>query len=125
MMLVTLEEAKANMFVTFDNQDDDIRLKIRAASGAILNYLKNRTKLYQVEYTSDGEPELDSNGKPVYVTDSNGARLVRDEIKQATLILVGIMFRDRDGSEAKNWEHGYLPFPVTALIWQLRDPSLA
>lgn len=125
MNLVTLQEAKDNMYVTFSASDNDINLKISAASGAVLNYLKGRSKLYVIETDSDGVETLDSSGDPVYERDSQGLRLVRPEVKHATLILVGIFFRDRDGVEAKDWQPGFLPQPVTALLYPLRDPAIA
>lgn len=125
MNLVTLQEAKDNMYVTFSASDTDIKLKIAAASGAVLNYLKGRSKLYVIETDSDGVEMLDSSGDPVYERDSQGKRLIRSEVKQATLILVGIFFRDRDGAEADKWEPGFLPRPVTALLYPLRDPAVA
>jgi hypothetical protein len=125
MNLVTLQEAKDNMLVTFSASDADIDMKIAAASGAVLNYLKSRKNLYIFEVDSDGELFLDSQGLPVYERDSNGQRLIRPEVKQATLLLVGIFFRDRDGAEADKWEPGFLPRPVTALLYPLRDPALA
>jgi hypothetical protein len=39
-------------------------------------------------------------------------------------MMVGILARDRDGVEAKDWDHGYLPRPVTSLLYPLRDPAL-
>lgn len=125
MNLVTLQEAKDNMLVTYSASDNDIKLKIAAASGAVLNYLKNRSKLYVLELNSDGIPTTDSQGAPVYERDSQGSRIIRDEVKHATLILVGIFFRDRDGSEMKDWAPGFLPAPVTALLYPLRDPTVA
>lgn len=125
MNLVSLQEAKDNMYVTFTASDEDIKLKIAAASGAVLNYLKGRSKLYVVETDSDGTPLQDSSGDPIYERDSDGARLIRSEVKHATLLLVGIFFRDRDGAEAEKWEQGYLPKPVTALLYPLRDPAIA
>lgn len=125
MMIVTLEQAKANLLVDFDTYDADITLKIKSASGMVLNYLKNRKKLYEMELDDDGIEILDSQGDPIYVLDSQGARIVRDEVKHAVLILVGMFFRDRDGVEAKDWAPGFLPAPVTAILYPLRDPALA
>lgn len=125
MMLVTLEQAKAHLLVDFEEADNDITLKISAASGAVLNYLKTRKKLYRVEVDEDGYEVLDSQGDPIYIRDSQGDRIVRDEVKHATLILLGIFFRDRDGVEAKDWAPGFLPAPVTAILYPLRDPALA
>lgn len=125
MDLVTLAEAKDNLMVTFDDSDEDIKLKIKAASRSVLTYLKNRSKLYSVATDSDGVELVDSNGTPIYERDSNGARLIRDDVKFATLILVGIFFRDPDGSESKLWSQGQLPAAVTALLYPLRDPTVA
>src|SRR6476659_3078584 len=97
MMLVTLQEAKDHLLVDFDSADNDITLKITAASGAVLNYLKNRKKLYVVEVDDDGFDVLDSQGDTIPVLDSQGNKIIRDEIRFAVLILVGIFFRDRDG----------------------------
>jgi Phage gp6-like head-tail connector protein len=125
MMLVTLEEAKDHLEVDFSSKDTMISLKVSSASGMVLNYLKSRRNLYVLLVDDDGEPLLDSQGEVVYELDSQGARIVRDEIKHAVLILVGMLFRDRDGVEAKDWAPGFLPAPVTAILYPLRDPALA
>lgn len=125
MMLVTLEQAKDNLLIDFNTYDTDIRLKISSASGMVINYLKSRKNLYVLLVDDDGEPLLDSQGEVIYELDSQGARIVRDEIKHAVLILVGMFFRDRDGVEAKDWAPGFLPAPVTAILYPLRDPALA
>lgn len=125
MMLVTLEQAKEHLLVDFDDADNDIKLKISAASGSVLNYLKNRKKLYVPQVDEDGYDVLDSQGDVVYELDSSGDRIIRDEVKHATLILLGYFFRDRDGAEGKDWAPGFLPPPVTALLYPLRDPALA
>lgn len=124
-MLVTLEQAKDNLLIDFNTYDTDIRLKISSASGMVLNYLKSRKNLYVLRVDDDGEPLLDSQGDVIYELDSQGARIVRDEIKHAVLILVGMFFRDRDGVEAKDWAPGFLPAPVTAILYPLRDPAIA
>lgn len=125
MMLVTLEEAKNHLFIDFDTFDADITLKIKSASGMVLNYLKGRKNLYVIELDEDGDPILDSQGYQIYELDSQGDRLVRDEVKHAVLIMLGILYRDRDGVEAKDWAPGFLPAPVTAILYPLRDPALA
>jgi len=104
-MIVSLQEAKEHLRVDTDAEDDDITLKIQAASNIILDYLKKTE--------DDYEPGL------------YGTILTPTSVKMACLILVGILYRDRDGEETKNWNQGYLPFSVTALIYPLRDPSLA
>jgi hypothetical protein len=125
MMLVSLQQAKENLLIDFNTYDTDITLKISSASGMVLNYLKSRRNLYVLLVDDDGLPLLDSRGEVIYELDSQGTRIVRDEVKHAVLILVGMFFRDRDGVEAKDWAPGFLPAPVTAILYPLRDPAIA
>lgn len=111
VMLVTLEEAKRQIQVDHTDQDAHITLLIHAASGAVLNYLKRDL----TDLDSDGELEVDSEGVVV----------MEYEVQLATLYLIGVMFRDRDGVDMGAWEQGYLPKPVTALLYPLRDPALS
>jgi hypothetical protein len=57
-------------------------------------------------------------------SDGSEGGIVPDEVQLAVLMMVGILARDRDGVEAKDWDHGYLPRPVTSLLYPLRDPAL-
>ena len=124
MMLVTRQEAKHHCYVTHDSDDTLIDAQIKAASGIVLNYLKTKRGLYESEYDENGDLVYDSNDNPVPVVDSSGQKLIREEVKAAVLIMVGILYRDRDGSEMQKWDTGYLPAPVTALLYPLRDPAL-
>jgi hypothetical protein len=58
-------------------------------------------------------------------TDSAGDPILRYEVKAAVLLLVGYFFKDRDNDKNHEYEQGYLPRPVTALLYPLRDPALA
>jgi hypothetical protein len=40
-------------------------------------------------------------------------------------VLVGILFKDRDGAMRESWPQGYLPFAVTAQVYMRRDPACA
>ena len=127
MDLVTLDEAKDNLLIDFtDTQTDrDLAVKISAASSAVISYLRTRKAVYEPLQDDDGVTLTDSNGDALYVTDSNGDRIVRTAVKQATLLLVGYFFRDRDGTVGKEWAHGYLPPPVISLLYPYRDPAIA
>jgi hypothetical protein len=109
-MLVTLAEAKERLRYNHDEEDGDLTSLIEAASGAVLNYLKVSETFYA---DSSGEIPVDSSG-----TDVPGP------VKTATLYLVGVLARDRDGIQAGDWERGYLPNPVVSLLYPLRDPAM-
>lgn len=103
--LVTLDELKARIRMDHDVEDDTLELLIEGASAAVLNYLKLEHDHYD-----------DSSGEAVDVP---------AEVKNATLLLCGILSKDRDGTAMKDWEPGDLPAPVRALLYPLRDPALA
>lgn len=121
---VTLDEVKEHLRVDNDAEDADLMLKISAASRIVKNYLKSASP-WSYEYDSNDDPVVDSNGDPVVALDSNGQPTPKYEVKIATLIVVGIWYRDRDGTEMEKWLQGYLPAPVTALLYPIRDPALA
>jgi gp6-like head-tail connector protein len=104
VMLVEVEEVKGRIRFDHDEEDADIELAINSASAAVLNYLKVPHDNYD-----------DSFG---VVTD------VPFEVVQAVITLVSIWKRDPAGVEMKDWEMGYLPRPVMAILYPLRDPAL-
>lgn len=117
-MLVTLDEAKDHLRVDHDADDADLTLKIHAASGAVLGYLKG-ANILEPERNDSGEVERDEAGEIVYSED------LRFEVKAAVLLMLGYLFKDRDNDEGREYEQGFLPRPVTALLYPLRDPALA
>lgn len=123
MNLITLSEAKAQL--QMDHNDDDalIQTLVPAASGAVLNYLKG-SPIGKPERDDQGRIVKDSSGDIVYEYDTSGL-IIRDEIKHAVKLLIGYMYRLRDDNEGQAYEQGYLPRPVTALLYPLRDPALA
>lgn len=124
MMYVTLESAKAHLNMDHDEDDNLIGLYITAASRAVKNYLKSGSP-FKIETDSDGNDVLDSSGDPVYERDSSGAKIIAEEVQAATLLLIGHLYKDRDENPDGAFEAGYLPKPVTALLYPLRDPALA
>lgn|SRR5690606_29254277 len=124
MMYVTLDRAKAHLNMDHDEDDNLIGLYITAASRAVKNYLKSGSP-FKVETDSDGNDVLDSSGDPVYERDSSGAKIIAEEVQAATLLLIGHLYKDRDENPDGAFEAGYLPKPVTALLYPLRDPALA
>lgn len=116
--LVTLEEVRRVLRIgeVYDSpigphEDDGILedLYIPAASTAVVRYLKAQADtvipgLADSPQTNDGCPE---------------------DVKIATIMLIGIIYREPDGDAAKMFAQGYLPAPVTAMLYPLRDPALA
>lgn len=125
MMLVTLQQASDHLRRDTDADDADLSLKVLAASSAVLAYLKSRRNLYVNETDENGDDVLDSAGLPIPAVDSAGEMTVRYNIQAATLLMLGYLYRDRDADSDKAYQQGYLPAPVTALLYPLRDPALA
>lgn len=116
VMLVTLEQAKQHLRIQdLDSDghpdDPDLTLKVKAASRAALNYCG----LYANFLDSNGDVPIDSNGDAV----------VPDDVRAATLLLVGDLYREREGVNASEWEHGFLPRTVVSLLYPYRLPTLA
>lgn len=113
MMLVTLQQAKDDLKMDHDVDDADITLKIQAASAAIVNYLKDYADSF-----------LDSSGD--VIMDSSGEPDVPYEIKAATLLMVRDFYMHLEPNQVDaQYGYGYLPRAVTALLYPLRDPTIA
>jgi len=117
-MLVTLAQASDHLRRDSSDDDADLTLKIHAASGAVLRYLKGANH-FQPELDGDGNPVLDDDGKPVFTTE------VLQEVQFAVLLMVGYFYKNRDNDKDHEYEQGFLPRPVTALLYGLRTPALA
>jgi hypothetical protein len=124
MMYVTLERGKQHLNMDHDLDDVLITAYIGAASGAVKNYLKSASP-YEVERDSNDDPILDSAGDPTYVVDSSDDKVVKYEVQAAVLLMLGFLYKDRDENPDQAFAQGYLPKPVTALLYPLRDPALA
>lgn len=123
MMYVTLERGKQHLNMDHNLDDVLIEAYIGAASGAVKNYLKSASP-YEVERDSNDDPILDSSEDPIYVVDSSGDKVVKYEVQAAVLLMLGFLYKDRDENPDSAFDRGYLPKPVTALLYPLRDPAL-
>lgn len=124
MNFVTVDDAREHLQIGDDSHDAWLATWIPSASAMIRNYMQGH-RLFEVEIDTSGNPVLDTNGDPVIATDTNGVPLVRFEVRAATLIMLGYLFRQRDEDEHREFEMGYLPRPVTAILYPLRDPAIA
>lgn len=106
--LVTLDETK--LALRINHTDDDIDIEdglIPAASEAIIAYLKDGADSF-----------LSSGGEAV-----EGE--VPFRVKRATILLVKYLYDGSMEELRETFARGELPFPVTAMIYQMRDPALA
>lgn len=108
--LVTLERVKQALRIDTTDDDQLLNAYIAAASAAVINYLKGQA---QVLLGLDEDGELPSEAE------------IPPEIELATIMLVGHFYKEPDGNTEDAFEQGYLPKPVTALLYPLRDPTLA
>lgn len=80
VMLVTLQKASDHLRRDTTDDDNDLTLKIAAASQAVLNYLK------EVDFL-DSAGEVDST------------MTVPEPIQAAVLLILGGLYNDRDGED--------------------------
>lgn len=113
MRLVTLQQAYDYLRADADQDQANVELMVEAASAAVVNYLGDGADSW---LDSQGEPILDSNGE---------ADDVPAAVKMAVLYLAAWFYRNRDADPEKAFHPGYLPAPVTAMLYPLRDPTLA
>jgi uncharacterized phage protein (predicted DNA packaging) len=104
--LVTLEEAKLHLRIDEDYGDDDLMLKIKGGSAAILTYIQGSRDSV---VTQSGELIA---GEPL------------NRVKTALLVLLGYLDRNRSGEEEEKLNQGELPFSVSMLIYDLRKPTI-
>lgn len=112
MKFVSLATAKHHVYATHDEDDALIDLYIEAATEDVAGYLKEAVDNF-----------LDSNGD--VILDSNGDPVVPAKVKIATLLMVGIYYKDRDENSNGIFSQGFLPKPVTAILYPLRKPASA
>jgi hypothetical protein len=118
MALITTDQALLQIRGGDEVDEDELQEMVDAASAMVLNYLKSASP-YVPEIDSSGDPVVDSSGDTVYTEN------VRPEVQQATKMLVGYLWRNRDENADGEFERGYLPMPVTAILYPLRHPAIA
>lgn len=129
MSLVTLEQARAHLRV--DSADDDpwIELMITAVSQAVLAWLKEDWRAYELERDSSGQVVVDSNGTPIPMENSNGP-VVKPMVTAAVLVELASQYRFREGEGTaqvpSHWGYGYtLSVGATSLLTPLRRSTVA
>lgn len=105
MSLVTLEQVKAALRIDYDDQDLDLTLKIAQAEDIILDFIQPHP-----------DPAWDDSTVPGRVSAAiiMGVGCLLDDTEEKMAMLSGLSGTNVD---PKN--------PIAALLWRLRDPSLA
>lgn len=115
MGIVTLEDAKAHLRVDHDLDDADINFKLEQASAIVVDYLK----------MPEGSWDIGGSGISGSSGGSSGGGLAPFQVKAAVLLVLGDLYKNREGEENKNEQAlGYLSPAVTSLLHRLRDPAL-
>jgi hypothetical protein len=119
--LVTLDEAKLHCRLDHDLDDDVMAIYISAASSAVLQYIGDTQYLF-----------LDTGGDEIDLADTTAdvaAARAKQICRQATLLLVGEFFRNREPNASdvvdSRFGYGYLPRAAVALLYPLRDPTIS
>jgi hypothetical protein len=112
--LVSLAQAKLHLRADSSTHEDaDIELKILAASLAVLNYMETGADAF---LDTDGQVPTDTARDPYGVP---------EDVRAATLILLGDFYRNRDGENNSEYEFGVLPRVVVSILYPYRTPSMA
>ncbi len=117
-LLVSIDEARAHLNMDHDADDEIITLYIHAASAAVMDYIGDNRYDF-----------VDTGGNLIADTNDPSDGLIPNVVRQATLLMVGDFYRNRepvatDAVDAK-YGYGYLPRAVIALLYPLRDPTIA
>lgn len=115
--LVTIEQARAQLRNEGTPDDDDLRLKISAASEMVLAYIGRAADAF---IDGDGVLKKDKDGKP----------LTPATVQLATLVTVNYLYRERDGSQknAIDPQFGYgcaLPKSAVSMLFKMRLQGMA
>ena len=129
-MLITIAEAREHLRTDEGADDAWITLMIPAVSEAVMLWLKDRKRAFEVEVDPFGNVITDSNGDPVFVTDSSGSPVVRPVVRAAVLQELGSQYIHREGNDIaelpSHWGHGHtLSLGATKLLTTLRKPTIA
>lgn len=122
MMLVSLRQARDHLRIDTEDDENDLELKIKASSIAIINYLGLETAEKYIDFDSFGDVEFDSNGDPEGVP---------QPIQSAVLLILGDLYADRDGRDfieggtSERLGQIILPRTVHFLLDPYRVPRLA
>ena len=117
--LVPVDMVRMALRIDDGESDELLEFYIAAASRAVTRYLKSQAS---EAVTIVDSPAIDS---PVMAAPDDLGN-VDEAVQMAVVYLTGVFYKQPDGDEAKHFaDTGELPYVVTALLYPLRDPTLA
>jgi hypothetical protein len=111
-MIVTRQQAADHLRIDDASAEaDSLDLMVQAASAVALDYIEMVEADFETEIDSDSDSDWDSDldTVPVYPY----------QLQAAVLLLVGDMYRYRDGG-SPDYNEATLPAPVRALLYPLK-----
>jgi hypothetical protein len=117
----TAPQAKAALRIDDGDlvSDQAISDLIDVASEMVAEFIKVR----QVERTIDASTSPPTT-EVLYDLDASPI-VYPERVRHATIMLVGYLYRAPDSNPSGEWTQGNMPWTVSALLYQLRDPALA
>lgn len=111
-MLVSLARVKQALRIDTSDDDGTLELYTSAASRAVVAYIKGQASQFIAIDSPPNSPPDDLSG-------------VDERIATAVIIIVGILYKEPDGDQAQAFSQGNLPWMATAMLYPMRDPTLA
>jgi hypothetical protein len=120
-LLASIAETKAALRIDDGDllSDSAIERLIEVASEQVVEYLKRRV----IEVITN--PDVSPPETEIQMDLTASPPLIPARVTQATIMLVGYLYRAPDSDPGKEWDHGALPRPVMSLLYQLRSPTFA
>lgn len=126
-MLVSLQEAYEHLHIDDDAHDSWLNMMIPAVSQAVLLWLKDDWRAYEIELDESGDVVM-KDGKPKPRLDEEDKPITKPIVKAAVLVELAAQFRFREGDAPQvpaHWGHGYtLGIGATALLTPLRRTTV-
>lgn len=128
--LVGMQDVRDHLRIDNDADNSWLMMAITSVSHAIVSWLKEPWRVYELERDHNGLIMRDSNGDPIIVLDDNGDPVVSPVVRMAALVEIAQQYRFRDGSGAAavpaHAGHGYvLGIGSTSLLSGLRKSTAA
>ncbi len=129
MDLVGIEDARRHLRIDTTADDAWLTVWITAVSDAVMSWLKDEWRAYELLTDSSGAVVEDSSGVPEVVLDTSGEPIVKPRVKAAVLVELAMQYRFREGDGKQvdaSAGYGYvLGAGATSLLTATRKSTVA